>query len=78
MERIEQGQIHHLNHTVEIGVQNPDWFLGKVSANRLWVITLHYHQWLYELAVLIHHGRRLFQQDQAVGVGVLRIGVGKV
>ncbi|MCH7725848.1 MAG: alginate lyase family protein, partial [Planctomycetes bacterium] len=50
---LEQGCFRHLNESVDIGLQRPNWHLGPVSENRLWVVTLHYHQWLYELARIV-------------------------
>ena len=47
---LEQGRLTLLNHTRELGRERPDWNLGDPTSHRLWVITLHYHGWAYELA----------------------------
>ena len=56
VESLERGEFHHLNQTVRVGRESPDWRLGTVRQERLWTVTLHYHQWLYELARIVAQG----------------------
>jgi uncharacterized heparinase superfamily protein len=44
------GDFAHLNRWQNLGRERPDWRLGAATAHRLWVTTLHYHYWVYDLA----------------------------
>lgn len=44
------GEFEHLNLRRTLGVDRPDWLLGKRDEDRLWAITLHYHAWAFALA----------------------------
>jgi uncharacterized heparinase superfamily protein len=44
------GVFRHLNQERTLGRDSTDWLLGPRTADRLWIITLHYHAWLYALA----------------------------
>ncbi len=44
------GVFELLNERVEIGRTKPDWRLGDRQRNRLWTVTLHYHEWVAALA----------------------------
>ncbi len=57
---LEEGVFQHLNQAQVVGFDKPNWRLGKQTANRLWIVTLHYHQWAYELA-------RLARRQDALG-----------
>lgn len=50
LDSLERGEFFHLGEGRQVGRERPNWFLGEVQENRLWVITLHYHEWLYRLA----------------------------
>ncbi len=50
IERLARGCWEHLHHERKIGREVPDWQLGPIATGRLWVITLHYHKWAFELA----------------------------
>ncbi len=50
VDRLARGEFRHLNRTVNIGFENPDWLHGGDHAGRLWSVTLHYHGWVYDLA----------------------------
>ncbi len=56
VDRLARGEFRHLNRTVSIGMDNPDWMHGGDHAGRLWSVTLHYHGWLYDLAEAAVHG----------------------
>jgi len=56
LDELERGLFRHLNAAVAIGHESPDWQLGPRVGNRLWIITLHYQQWLYELARIVREG----------------------
>jgi uncharacterized heparinase superfamily protein len=45
-----RGEFRHLNRTVQVGRESPEWGLGRVDSDRLWINTLHYHYWAYDLA----------------------------
>ncbi len=49
---LDEGRLVLLNQERELGSPEADWRLGPRSRDRLWIITLHYHEWLYALAVL--------------------------
>ncbi|MHC4202791.1 MAG: heparinase II/III domain-containing protein, partial [Planctomycetota bacterium] len=46
----ERGEFEHLNLRRGVGRGRPDWRLGPVESERLWTVTLHYHEWAYALA----------------------------
>lgn len=47
---LSKGIFRHLNRSRTLGLDRPDWRLGPCSEDRLWTITLHYHEWAYSLA----------------------------
>lgn len=48
---LRSGRLRLLNETRRILHDGHiDWRLGEIREGRLWAITMHYHQWLYELA----------------------------
>ncbi len=47
---IEAGVFDLLGKRVEIGHESPDWRLGDHNRDRLWTVTLHYHEWVAALA----------------------------
>lgn len=49
-EALAEGVFDLLGTPVELGREHPDWRLGEHSADRLWTITLHYHEWAWDLA----------------------------
>ncbi len=53
IDRLERGIFTHLNEEKDLGREFPDWRLGPQKAYRLWTITLHYHQWAYDLAKVV-------------------------
>jgi hypothetical protein len=50
------GDFEHLNQRVRIGRGSPDWMLGPRTQNRLWIVTLHYHYWVHDLAEVVRGG----------------------
>ncbi len=51
VERLARGEFVHLNRAANLGPPGEvDWQLGPRSEHRLWIITLHYHAWAFELA----------------------------
>jgi len=50
VQELALGRFTHLNRSVDIGRERPDWHLGPVAEHRLWTVTLHYHAWAVELA----------------------------
>jgi uncharacterized heparinase superfamily protein len=50
VEQLRAGRFVHLHREVELGRDRPDWLLGPVASERLWAITLHYHEWAFALA----------------------------
>lgn len=54
--RLRAGEFRHLHWAVKLGYPHPDWRLGNVSVDRLWTVTLHYHEWADELAGLAAAG----------------------
>lgn len=50
VELLSQGKFRHLNLTRDLGLSPTDWQIGQTTSNRLWVVTLHYHEWVYALA----------------------------
>lgn len=64
---LEQRRLPALNQRLEMANGDEiDWRLGAVSSDRLPTITLHYHQWLYELARIAAD-----RDDQAVRAGTV-------
>jgi uncharacterized heparinase superfamily protein len=49
-DRLQAGEFCHLNKAVNLGQERRNWRLGPVAQDRLWVATLHYHEWAYRLA----------------------------
>ncbi|MBW3541187.1 MAG: heparinase II/III family protein [Planctomycetes bacterium] len=49
VEHLAEGEFSFLNHRERLGPPPVEWKLGPQSVNRLWTITLHYHEWAYEL-----------------------------
>ncbi|MEM7583041.1 MAG: alginate lyase family protein [Acidobacteriota bacterium] len=50
VEDLAQGNVELLNTRFELGLAKPDWRLGERATDRLWTVTLHYHEWLEALA----------------------------
>jgi uncharacterized heparinase superfamily protein len=50
---LEKGELCLVNQSLPLTVEAPEWRLGPQQEDRLWIITLHYHAWLYELSKLI-------------------------
>ncbi len=50
VEKMDSGQVEHLGQSEELGGEIADWRLGDCPSNRLWTITLHYHEWAFALA----------------------------
>lgn len=46
---LAEGVFEHLNQVRFVGKEDPDWRLGRCDSERLWTITLHYHEWAYDL-----------------------------
>ncbi len=55
IDRLSQGIFRHLNEERPLG-RPPDWLLGPRDRDRLWTVTLHYHHWAWELAVIAAAG----------------------
>ncbi|MBN2022636.1 MAG: alginate lyase family protein [Pirellulales bacterium] len=55
-DRLDRGEFEHLAERRALGKSQTDWLLGEQASGRLWAITLHYHQWAWELAVLARRG----------------------
>ena len=49
--RLVGGTFEHLNQSRKLG-RPPDWPLGQTDKDRLWIVTLYYHRWAYDLACL--------------------------
>jgi len=47
---LAQGRFSHLDRSLDLGRERPDWLLGEAATDRLWTITLHYHGWAHGLA----------------------------
>lgn len=47
---LDRGWLPLLNTEIEFAGPAPDWRLGPQSRQRLEAITLHYHEWLFQLA----------------------------
>ncbi|MBN1912294.1 MAG: alginate lyase family protein [Pirellulales bacterium] len=56
VEQLQQGTFSCLGQSRQLGRKKTDWLLGERGNDRLWVITLHYHQWVWKLAALIQQG----------------------
>ena len=50
VQEISRGVFRHINRSYTVGRDQPDWRLGPCSTDRLWTVTLHYHEWAYRLA----------------------------
>ncbi|MFH1114449.1 MAG: alginate lyase family protein [Pseudomonadota bacterium] len=50
LEKLSRGEFKHLNRSHVVGREHPDWRLGPCPVDRLWTVTLHYHEWAYHLA----------------------------
>jgi uncharacterized heparinase superfamily protein len=50
VEMLAAGVLRLLNREGHLGFDRPDWHLGPCKSQRLWTITLNYHEWLYRLA----------------------------
>jgi uncharacterized heparinase superfamily protein len=50
--RLSQGIFRHFHEERTLG-RPPDWLLGPRDHGRLWTVTLHYHQWAWELAAIV-------------------------
>jgi uncharacterized heparinase superfamily protein len=59
VELLSRGEFRHLGQTAKIGRVDPDWLHGGDAAGRLWSITLHYHEWVYNLAEAAIQGNDL-------------------
>lgn len=55
LDLLNNGVIQHLHQQGALGHAHPDWRLGDIHHGRLWAITLHYHEWVYDLAETIVH-----------------------
>ncbi len=49
IEEVGRGELTLLNATREIGVESIDWRLGPQAVDRLWIVHLHSHGWVWEL-----------------------------
>jgi uncharacterized heparinase superfamily protein len=47
---LAEGRFRHLNLERRLGAGPVDWLQGDVREQRLWVVTLHYHEWAPALA----------------------------
>ena len=47
---LRDNQLELLNQRQAFDVSSPNWRLGPCRRDRLWTVTLHYHEWLYEVA----------------------------
>jgi uncharacterized heparinase superfamily protein len=57
LDRLERGVFYHHHQSRQLGQASPDWQLGSQASDRLWIVTLHYHRWAYELAEQILKNR---------------------
>ncbi len=62
---LDNGFLELLNERVEIGRELPDWRLGDCSKDRLWTVTLHYHEWFEALARAATHHEGSSQAETA-------------
>jgi uncharacterized heparinase superfamily protein len=51
VQRLSQGVFRHLNEERQLG-RPAEWALGPCDRGRLWTVTLHYHRWAWELAMI--------------------------
>jgi uncharacterized heparinase superfamily protein len=49
-DELRQGRLTLLRQTRAMALPDGDWMLGERRTDRLWAITLHYHQWLAQAA----------------------------
>lgn len=61
VERLSRGVFRHLNEERDLG-RPPDWLLGPCERGRLWTVTLHYHRWAWELAMIARRQDSLAQR----------------
>lgn len=54
--QLSRGEFEHLNLCRTLGYERTAWLLGPCHKDRLWTVTLHYHQWAYRLAELATTG----------------------
>ncbi len=52
VENLDSGCFPLLGATQRLGKTGTDWRLGAQSVDRLWTVTLHYHQWACRLAAI--------------------------
>lgn len=64
--KLAAGDLMLLNREYRFGFHRPDWRLGPRSSQRLWTITLHYHEWLYRLAELAESGELEASQAESL------------
>ena len=55
IDRMSRGVFRQLNEERLLG-RPPDWMLGPRDRGRLWTVTLHYHQWAWNLAAIAAGG----------------------
>ncbi len=53
LEHLARGEFAHLNGVKRLGYDNTDWMLGPQDTDRLWIVTLHYHEWALSLANIV-------------------------
>lgn len=54
--QLRDNQLELLNQQQAFDVSSPNWRLGPCRRDRLWTVTLHYHEWLYRVAVIAADG----------------------
>jgi hypothetical protein len=59
---LSQSTLKLLNQEHLIGTESPDWRLGHHTSQRLQIITLHYHKWLYDVAEAAASGQEDAQE----------------
>ncbi|MGB6067556.1 MAG: alginate lyase family protein [Desulfomonilaceae bacterium] len=59
---LARGRLQLLNREEHFGREDIDWRLGPRASQRLWTITLHYHEWLYPLAEIAASGTEKAQE----------------
>ena len=52
-EDLQRGSFSLLNQRKLLGPPPVEWLLGAQTRDRLWAITLHYHEWVYRLTELV-------------------------
>ena len=65
-EQLKSGRLELLNQTEPFDGSRESWRLGDVQSQRLWTITLHYHEWLIPVAAVAAS-----DSDQASAAGSL-------